>query len=345
MARQDKAGLQMSISDSILIHADAGAFEGWGHLRESLEVARTLRNLGRHCVLVLPEGVSAAQEEARASGFEVIAIPVSDWQENQSPEQIIRALKSDPRAALVSDLLKITPAYGNAIIESHHRWATITELREDELAPINFNISKSPEYVPLSDPYRQASAHVIQDSIRQVLVCFGGSDPSNVTGKALEWIRAAIEKGRLPGVSRIVVVLGPLFADHESICAAAATYPAEIDLRRSLSPIELAHVASESDLAVTTSGGTMYEFCALGVPCIVVPVLPKHILNARVLKDRQAVLLTRQFHHVTAEEITMSIDHLSAGPIRARMSQAAQREIDGMGASRIADRLVTEWGI
>jgi spore coat polysaccharide biosynthesis predicted glycosyltransferase SpsG len=335
----------MSISDTIFIHADAGTLEGWGHLRESLEVARALRDRGGHCVLVLPEGVPAAQEEARASGFEVIAIPISDWQENQSPEQILRVLESDPRAALVSDLVKLTPAYGNAIIESNHRWATITELVEDELAPINFNISKSPEYVPLSAPYRQASVHVIQDRVRQVLVCFGGSDPLNVTGKALEWIRTAIENGSLPSVCRIVVVLGPLFADHESVCATAAGYPVEVDLRMSLTPSELAHAASESDIAITTSGGTMYEFCALGVPCVVVPVLPKHISNAKVLEERQVILLTRQLDHVNVEEFTRSIDHISSGPMRARISLAAQREIDGMGASRIADHLAKEWGV
>lgn len=335
----------MTTGDTILIHADAGTLEGWGHLRESLAVARALRDRGGRCVLILPEGISAAHEEARADGFEVIAIPPLGWQQGQSPEQILGIFNSDPRAALVSDLVKVSPAYGSAIAESTHRWATITELPEDELAPINFNISKSPEYVPLNAAYRQAAAHVIQDGIRQVLVCFGGSDPRNVTGRTLDWIRGTIEKGRLPGFARVIVVLGPLFADDESVRAKAADYPVEVDLRRSLTPTELAHAASESDIAITTSGGTMYEFCALGVPCVVVPILPKHIVNAKVLEERQVVLLTRQYDQVTAKEMAMAIEHISPRQMRANLSQAAQREIDGMGASRIADRLVKEWGI
>jgi spore coat polysaccharide biosynthesis predicted glycosyltransferase SpsG len=335
----------MNIKNTIFIHADAGPIEGWGHLRESLEVARALRDRGGHCVLVLPEGISAAHEEARGGGFEVITIPPSDWQGGQSPEQVSEVFKSNPGAALVSNLVKVTPAYGKAIIESTRRWATITELPEDELAPINFNISKSPKYVPLSAAYRQAEPHVINDSVRQVLLCFGGSDPWNVTGKTLDLIRRNIENRRLSSGYRIVVVLGPLFADEESISETAASYPVEIDLRKSLTPAELARAASQSDIAITTSGGTMYEFCALGLPCIVVPILSKHIVNAKVLEGQQAVIRTRQYGYVTAEEMTLSVESLSPVQRRSNISQAAQKEVDGMGASRIGEHLAKEWGI
>jgi spore coat polysaccharide biosynthesis predicted glycosyltransferase SpsG len=335
----------VSPSNLVFVHADAGQMEGWGHLRESIEVAHALRAGGAECVFVLPAAIPAAQEEARAAGFEVAAIPAADWQAGAAPQQLVALLNARPGANLVCDLFAVSPAYATAVTSATRSWACITEVPSDELAPLNFNISTEPGFVPLGAEYRGASPHPITDEIAQILVCYGGSDPRNVTGKTLEWLRTAIDAGALPKSARIVVVMGPLFTHHEAVRASIADYPLEVDLHSALAPTELMQAAIESDIAITTSGGTMYEFSALGLPCLVVPILDKHITNARVLEQRGVVLTTRLHNEVSAEQLTEMIQRIAPVEVRRTMSQAAQQAIDGEGTSRIAERLIREWGI
>ena len=45
------------MSAPVLVHADAGLREGWGHLRESFEIAKALRERAVDCLMVLPQGL------------------------------------------------------------------------------------------------------------------------------------------------------------------------------------------------------------------------------------------------------------------------------------------------
>jgi spore coat polysaccharide biosynthesis predicted glycosyltransferase SpsG len=282
-----------------LVHADAGQFEGWGHLRESLEVAKALRQRGVKSLVVVPAGVPGAAAEAENDGFDVAEVPPSDWQAGEAPIRVSNLLATRGIRYALCDLVKVPGAYARSMDASTKNWACITELPEDEVAPLNINISTSPEYVPMGGSFRGAHKHQINPTIRQVLICYGGSDPRNVTGKTLEWLRPSIANGTLAGEVRIKAILGPLFAHAEEVRSAARDYPVPVHVCGPLSPRELAQIALDSDIAVTTSGGTMYEFSALGLPSIVVPILPKHVVNARVLEERGVVVRTRLYDEVT----------------------------------------------
>ena len=76
----------------VIIHADAGPLEGWGHLRESLEIAKALRARGADCLLVLPSGSPQASVEAEAQDFDVVTIPARDWQSGGPPDTLQRLI-------------------------------------------------------------------------------------------------------------------------------------------------------------------------------------------------------------------------------------------------------------
>ena len=330
---------------AVLLHADAGVYEGWGHLSESLEIARALRERGAECRLVLPEGVPGAFVETENLGFRATALPAEEWQSGNRPEGLIELLKNGGARYLVGDLVKIRPAYSAALAESLDSWACITELPEDEIAPINFNIAASPEYMPLRKEFRNAKTHQIRGDVGQVLICFGGSDPFNVSTRTIELLSVAAQNGNISSEVRLNVVVGPLYPYKDQLSATVLGHPLQVRILGPLSHIDLLELARESDLAITTSGGTMYEFAALGLPSVVIPISPKHVANAKVLENRSVVLRTSMYDKVTAEEIVGIMERMNPQQTRKAMSKAGQREIDGFGATRIAERLFQEWDI
>lgn len=329
----------------VIIHADAGPLEGWGHLRESLEIAKALRTRGADCLLVVPSGSPQASVEAEAEGFDVVKIPAKDWQSGGPPDTLQRLIEAIDASFLVCDLVRVGARYTDSIGSVCSSWAVVTELVEDEVGAINFNIGQSPEYMPLDDAYQNAGRRATRPSIQRVLISYGGSDPRNITTATLEMLRPAIgPSGPLHGVE-IVVILGPLFEHTDAVQTVAASYPATVDIVGPLTAAEMALTVAGSDIAITTAGGTMYEFCALGLPSLVVPIVEKHDTNARVLEKRGIVVRANMHDQLTAEEIKDAVVRLAPEQTRAAMSAAAQREIDGKGAARIASRLCDEWGI
>jgi spore coat polysaccharide biosynthesis predicted glycosyltransferase SpsG len=333
------------VRSKVVVHADAGPEEGWGHLRESLQVAKGLRIAGADCLLVLPSETPLAAEEAKAEGFGVVKIPALDWQSDDRPVKLARLLETVRATHVVCDLVSVSEGYASAVETVCDAWAVITELREDERGDVNFNVGQSPEFMPLDRSYRSAAARVTRESVRRILISYGGSDPRNVTAQTLELLRPAFAAKTLPPAIEVLAVLGPLFDHADAVRTIAASYPVPVDVVGPLVPAEMALTVAGSDIAVTTAGGTMYEFCALGLPCVVVPDQAKQIANARVLADRGAVIATSPVATLGGDELADALHGLLSFEVRKKLSARAQREIDGKGAERIANRLIVEWGI
>ncbi|MDA1173779.1 MAG: glycosyltransferase [Chloroflexi bacterium] len=330
---------------TVLIHADAGSTEGWGHLREALAVAKALRTSTTTCKFILPTESPEAAIEAEAEGFAVVKMPAVDWQSIEPSGQLIDLLAKPDTSFLVCDLVRVSPGYAALAGNLCDSWAIVTELREDERADVNFNVSQSPQYMPLGPEYRRAAKRQTRSRVRRILINYGGSDPRNITCQTLEMLRPAMTSGELPSDVSFAVVLGPLFAHSDAVSEMASSYPVPVEITGPLAPSEMLVAVAQSDIAISTAGGTMYEFCALGLPCIIVPVLDKHQANAKVLAGRGAVSMTSKLATLSNNELASAIrELLPAGP-RETMTNRAQDEIDGQGAERIADRLRQEWGI
>ena len=87
----------------------------------------------------------------------------------------------------------------------------------------------------------------------------------------------------------------------------------------------------------------MYEFCAVGLPSVVVPVLDKMDTNAKVLQRKGAVLCTTRIDDLSAQELIRAVVSLLNRQARDAVAKAAQSAVDGRGAERISKRLFQEW--
>lgn len=329
----------------VIFHVDVGPEEGWGHLREALAVAEVLSSRGVASGFVLPTEAEEAREVVVSSGHSSIGFLRSESAGRDGWCGFREVLLRESVSFLVSNLVSTSSDYASTVQSCVGNWAVITEHADDELAPLNYNISLHPSYMPLSHPYRDGPRRRHKAQLEELLICLGGSDPKNVTGLTLEMLRQGFERSVLPEELKIVVILGPLFRHARTIHAMSDSYPVPLLVVGPLRSEEVADHISKADAGITTGGGCMYEFCSLGLPSVILPILDKMVANGKVLAARGAVSLLDRVDRISADELVRAVAALLPVSVRCAVGNAGQDAVDGRGAERIADDLVQTWGL
>jgi spore coat polysaccharide biosynthesis predicted glycosyltransferase SpsG len=173
---------------------------------------------------------------------------------------------------------------------------------------------------------------------QRVVVATGGSDPTNVAARALDWLN------HLSGSIAVDLLVGAANPRGPDLVARAARAKHATTVWSQ--PEAFPQRMARADLAVATFGVTAYELAFLGVPAVLV----SHNDENAVAAGRYAacgagvdlgLIATVQDAHA-AEQVEQL---LTDGALRRRMSETGRRMVDGRGAERIADviqRLVDE---
>lgn len=97
---------------------------------------------------------------------------------------------------------------------------------------------------------------------------------------------------------------------------------------------------AEADLALSTSGSTAWELCALGVPSVLVSAAPNQEPLGRALGDAGAALDLGPFEVVDPARAASAVRGLIAAPaVRQELVARAKHVVDGRGAARVATHL------
>ncbi len=118
-----------------------------------------------------------------------------------------------------------------------------------------------PDYVCLREEFYSAQPRTLRRKVTRVLVTFGGTDPGNLTAKALR----ALDKVR--GDFDVTCVLGLGFSHAEELEKLLATLKRKVTVRRNIR--SMSEEIRRADLAITSAGRTVYEMAALGTPTVV----------------------------------------------------------------------------
>lgn len=169
--------------------------------------------------------------------------------------------------------------------------------------------------------------------VRRVLMFFGGSDPDNVTGKAL----AALSETAFSNLI-VDVVLGPNHPCPEAIDQQASRLNSTF-VHRHLS--SLAGLMFRSDLMLGAGGATNWERMCLGVPAIVISIADNQTPINRALHEHGYIEFLGRHQDVTLELITQSMTcALTDGRRLSRQSRAGMELVPGDGADAMADLML-----
>lgn len=161
-------------------------------------------------------------------------------------------------------------------------------------------------------------------AIRRILVSFGGSDPDDFTGIALE----ALADGAVP----VDVAVGAAYArkgEAELLCASRSGWTFHCQTGW------MAGLMASADFYVGAGGNTAWERCCLGLPGLALCIARNQATLIGVLAGRGAAHPLGGDAAVGA--IRQAIRHFTGHPEEtARMSARAFGLCDGLGAARAA---------
>lgn len=180
-----------------------------------------------------------------------------------------------------------------------------------------------PEFLVESQKLRERDGH-----IRRIFIFFGGSDPDNMTGKALE----AIKKLDRPDIE-VDVVIGSSQPYKEDIKERASQLP-QMNCYDYVQ--NMAKLMAMADLAIGAGGTTTWERCCLGLPTLIVTLADNQIPIARGVDSIQAGRYLGTTQEVSVKLLVQELRHLLTNSCKLLdLSQKGLQLVDGYGTFRV----------
>lgn len=352
----------------VVFRADASQRIGTGHVMRCLTLADALRARGAQVGFVCRDLDGHLMGLLRARGMDVRALPApaqggfkaepgyAGWlgaPERTDAVETIAALPSTQPDWLVVDHYGLGREWEQQVRTRVGKLLVIDDLADrlhdcDVLLDPNHwvdlgrrHVGQVPEqcqvltgaqYALLGPEYTNArrTAPVRDGLVRRVFVYFGGSDPYDITGMALE-VLSQSEFRHLD----VDIVLGPNNAHRDAIHAGAARRP------RTFVHEPRAHLAdlmAGADLALGAGGVATWERMCLGLPSLVVCIADNQRPTCDALAAEGLIQYAGDWTSVGPSDLAGALRRVLADPDRMiSLSTRGAHLIDGLGASRVAD--------
>lgn len=175
--------------------------------------------------------------------------------------------------------------------------------------------------------------HPIAARAQRILVTTGGSDPGNLTLRALRALRD-LDRSDLA----IRVVAGPMNPHGDALRRELESFTGVWELATAVD--DMSEPMAWADLAISAAGSTCWELAFMGVPMIVIPVAENQRPIAESLEEAGAAVRAGWDGPPGAELLAHTVRSLIPdSEKRAEMSRRGREMVDGLGARRVAEAL------
>ncbi|SFC96257.1 UDP-2,4-diacetamido-2,4,6-trideoxy-beta-L-altropyranose hydrolase [Thiohalospira halophila DSM 15071] len=354
----------------VAIRVDASATIGTGHLVRCRTLANALQARGASVQFIgrahAGHGLDGLQEE----GFTAAALPAPNkaaaaaasedyahWlgvSQEQDAKETIAALEGSPDWLVVDHYgldaeweKRLRPHTGQILAiddlanRAHDCDALVDQNysptagnRYTDLVPPDTTQLLGPTYALLRPEYaeerqkRRPHGGVME----RIFVFFGGTDPDNLTGRAL----SALSDPVFTDVA-VDVVVGPNNPHREELEAQAGARPGI-----TLHPPRphLADLMAAADLAIGAGGTTTWERFCVGLPALVVSIADNQRPACEALAADDLIAYLGHHDQVTAAGLREAVQALRGNPEHLRqLAEAGRRTVDGAGTQRVVDHL------
>lgn len=261
--KQDWVVCESLLSRKLIVFRVDGYQElGMGHIYRALTLAYafTEHDVIFVCKAEHREGI----EKLKSANMQVF--------EYQNDAELISWLEDKRPDVLVNDTLDTSVEYMRAVKPFVGRLISFEDLgagaREADAvvnaiyegASPHTNVLTGKRYVCLRDEFIGAMPSDFSDSVRRILVLFGGTDPLNLTSRVYEMAK----KKNAEGIEvEFDFILGPGYKDGSVVEAPELGIHVAKDVAR------VSDYMRKADLAVCSQGRTTFELACMGVPAIV----------------------------------------------------------------------------
>ncbi|MFZ5608519.1 MAG: UDP-2,4-diacetamido-2,4,6-trideoxy-beta-L-altropyranose hydrolase [Pseudomonadota bacterium] len=166
--------------------------------------------------------------------------------------------------------------------------------------------------------------------VRRVLISCGGADPANATTSAIQALDAmacdALEVVALAGAAN------PFMMELDG---AAQLSRHDVAIVRNTAA--MAHVMAWADIAIVAGGTTLWECAWAGLPTLALIVADNQAPGVEAFARAGGVIALDWRRNAGPGRVKDALAPLFAAPaLRARLSQTAAAQVDGLGAARVA---------
>ena len=333
----------------LLFRCDASVVTGTGHAMRCLALAQAWQDQGGRAVFAMAEATAAIEERLRSEN--VLLVRVNCPPGGSADASLLLNLMQEQHSAwVVTDGYKFSASYHRALKEHDSKILSIDDNGEagtyacDLILNQNLHARQDlyrhregsvrlllgPSYALLRREFLHARfPRDISPVACKLLVSMGGSDPGNVTSRVLE----ALESLDIPHLE-VAVVTGGSNPHAKSVAAACASSKHACQVCNDVA--NMAELMTWADLAVSAAGSVCWEYCALGLPALLVTVADNQVPNALALRDAGAAKLLSGGSQFAIDEMTQAIMQLALSvPDRRSLSEKARTLVDGCGATRV----------
>jgi spore coat polysaccharide biosynthesis protein SpsF len=341
---------------SVLFRCDASPSIGLGHLVRCLALADELHEKHGVAVSFAMRASPLASEMVRRRSYKAMQAPDGQVFDQQAwlQECILKSgaqiLVVDVRDDLSKAALEGLAENGTiiAVLDdlSDRRWAAdlafyppVPQVRRVEWSGFRGRVCVGWEWIVLRSQFAESIPPRYNSTCTLLLlITMGGSDPAGLTLKA---VRAL---DRLAGADNedfeSMIIVGAGFCHRQSLQDLLSQTRRRFTVRDDVS--EMSTAMAQADLAVCSFGMTSYELAAMGVPAVCVCLTEDHAQSASALVAAGMCISAGINGEDTEIRLATAVKGLLADKnARAQMSARARELVDGRGASRIAEVLVS----
>lgn len=292
-----------------------------------------------HDVVVFVAGSIPEWMEARFHGMAIQAASHLDMQANRPMpdlcvvdgyglERIIGALRLAGLPTLVIDDNGDLPAgLASMVVNQNLHANEIDYSQADQTVVLT-----GPRYAMIRSDITSLVRREPSTKTREVLVCFGGTDPLSLTVPVTQELL-----GRLESDCRVWVALHGQHPDGSHLDLLLKEHPR---LQRARS--DLLDAFASTDLVVTAAGSTILETGTLSIPTVAVIVADNQLLGGSAAA-RAGITDTIDVRHLPRQRAAAVIADSAAAIARdhsrrREMSLAAKDLFDGRGTKRVVDQ-------
>jgi UDP-2,4-diacetamido-2,4,6-trideoxy-beta-L-altropyranose hydrolase len=339
---------------TLLVRADAGATAGAGHVMRCLALAQAWNNAGGRSLFALSAGAGALVDRLGDEG-----VPAFELREEAGgaadATRTAGLAWAEQAAWIVVDGYRFDEGYRRSVAASGSPVMCVDDCgidlpcRADVV--LNQHLHARPELYPGCRPdarlllgtryamlrreFRRwrGRERAPRPELRRVLVTLGGSDPANVTPRALRALDAL-----LGPELEVRVVVGPVNERVEELRQAAARSRHRVELLQHVT--DMPALMAWADLAVSAAGFTCWELAFMGVPAVLVSVAPNQEPIAASLDAAGAARWVGAAGDADEPTLAAALADLRCQPAALDDMAARGRElVDGYGAERVARAL------
>jgi UDP-2,4-diacetamido-2,4,6-trideoxy-beta-L-altropyranose hydrolase len=331
----------------MLVRADAGEKIGVGHVMRCRALAQAWQDDGGEAVFLSQQLPAGLAEQLRGDEISIRHQPHAAGSDDDAAltTQEARALHA---CWIVADSYAFGPGYLRQLRATQARVLVFDDESVGDfsaadlvLRPWLMDAAPAPDhldgpaYALLRREFRQFldAARDIPVRARKILLTFGGADAENWTGRLLDFLSASLSPD-----CEVIAVVGAANPHAEMIAEKLRTLRVSARMERATS--EMARLLAWADLAISASGSTCWEMCALGLPSLVLPLNSNQLPIAVGLAAHGAAGNLGPAASFEPTTFTSAVRALAEDQqARSAMSTAARRLVDGRGAARVATQL------